>query len=39
MTHLDAFLKDLKRENARDPNGWINDIFKEGVAGKNEEEK
>ena len=24
----------LKNDKARDPNGWINEIFKEGVAGK-----
>ena len=34
MCHLDKVLKDLKLNKARDPNGWINDIFKEGVAGK-----
>ena len=34
MLQLDKILKDLKKDKARDPNGWINDIFKEGVAGK-----
>ena len=33
MKDLDAAIKDLKKDKARDPNGWINDIFKEGVAG------
>ena len=35
MKDLDAVLKDLKRDKARDPNGWINEIFQEGIAGKN----
>ena len=35
MKHLEAVLKDLKKDKARDPHGWINEIFKEGVAGKN----
>ena len=34
MKDLDAVLKDLKRDKARDPNGWINEIFQEGIAGK-----
>ena len=34
MEHLDAALKGLKKNKARDPNGWANEIFKEGVAGK-----
>ena len=34
MKDLEAAMKDLKKDKARDPNGWINDIFKEGVAGK-----
>ena len=28
-------MKSLKKNKARDPNGWINDLFKEGVAGTN----
>ena len=35
MKDLDAVLKDLKKDKARDPNGWINEIFQEGIAGKN----
>ena len=35
MKHLEAVLKDLKKDKARDPHGWINEIFKEGVAGNN----
>ena len=34
MADLEKVLKNLKKDKARDPNGWINDIFKEGVAGK-----
>ena len=33
MKHLDAALKELKKDKSRDPNGWINDLFQEGVAG------
>ena len=32
---LDKVLRKLKNNKARDPHGWINEIFKEGVAGKN----
>ena len=32
---LEKAMKSLKKEKARDPNGWINDLFKEGVAGMN----
>ena len=35
MKHLIKVLNDLKKDKARDPNGWLNDIFKDGVAGKN----
>ena len=28
-------MKDLKKDKARDPNGWINEIFQKGIAGKN----
>ena len=34
MEHLDAALKALKKDKARDPNGWCNELFKDGVAGK-----
>ena len=34
MCHLDKVLKKIKLNEARDPNGWINDIFKEGVVGR-----
>jgi hypothetical protein len=35
LEQLETALKTLKLEKARDPHGWLNDIFKEGVAGKN----
>ena len=35
MKDLNAVLKDLKKAKARDPNGWINEMFMEGIAGKN----
>ena len=35
MKHLEAAMNKLKVNKSRDPNGWLNDIFKEGVAGKN----
>ena len=35
MSDLDAAIKDLKRNKARDPNGWLNDIFMHEIAGKN----
>ena len=35
MKHLDLALNGLQKDKARDPNGWINDIFKDGVARKN----
>ena len=34
MQDLDKALKALKKDKARDPNGWVNEIFKEGVAGR-----
>ena len=34
LEHLEKAIKGLKNEKARDPNGLINEIFKEGVAGK-----
>ena len=34
INHLDKAIKCLKKDKARDPNGWINDIFKEGVVGR-----
>ena len=33
MEQLENVLKNLKTEKARDPNGLINEIFKEGIAG------
>ena len=33
MKDLLKVLGSLKKDKARDPNGWLNDIFKEGVAG------
>ena len=35
LSHLDKALKSLKDDKARDIHGWVNEIFKEGVAGKN----
>ena len=35
MKDLNRALKDLKQDKARDPNGWVNELFKDGVAGKN----
>ena len=35
MKNLEKAIKTLKIEKARDPNGWINELFKEGVAGNN----
>ena len=35
MDDLEAALKALKKEKARDPLGWANELFKEGVAGRN----
>ena len=35
MDDLDAALKALKKDKARDPNGWSNELFKDGVAGQN----
>ena len=35
MKHLEAAMKELKKGKSRDPNGWLNDLFKDGVAGKN----
>ena len=34
IKHLDMALKGLKKDKARDPGGLVNDIFKDGVAGK-----
>ena len=34
MEDLNRALKSLKKDKARDPNGLINELFKEGVAGK-----
>ena len=35
MSHLEKALKYLKNKKSRDPVGWINELFKDGVAGKN----
>ena len=34
LNNLENAIKGLKNEKARDPNGLVNEIFKEGVAGK-----
>ena len=34
MEHLERAIKSLKNGKARDPNGLVNEMFKEGVAGK-----
>ena len=33
MSDLDSALKDLKKNKSRDPDGYINEIFKEGIIG------
>jgi hypothetical protein len=35
MDDLEVVLKRLKLGKARDPNGWVNDLFRNDVAGKN----
>ena len=35
MKDLESVLKELKPQKARDPNGWINEIFSSEVADKN----
>ena len=35
MFQLEKVLKDLKKDKARDPIGLVNELFKEGVVGKN----
>ena len=35
MIHLDTALKSLKNNKSRDPNGWVNEIFKDGALGYN----
>ena len=35
MMNLESVLKKLKKDKARDPNGWANELFKDGVAGWN----
>ena len=35
LEELEAALKTLNNDKARDPNGWVNELFKEGIAGKN----
>ena len=35
MVDLEKVLKVLKKDKARDPNGWCNELFKNGVAGQN----
>ena len=35
MKNLEKALKSLKKNKARDPNRWTNDLFKEEVAGEN----
>ena len=34
IADLKSALKVLKKNKARDPNGWANELFKDGVAGK-----
>ena len=33
--NLEAAMKELKMDKSRDPNGWLNELFKEGVSGNN----
>ena len=35
IKNLESAMKSLKKDKTRDPNGWINEIFKEDVAGTN----
>ena len=35
LKDLENVLNSLKNDKARDPNGWVNEIFKTGVAGMN----
>jgi hypothetical protein len=35
LKDVEAALKTLKKDKARDPNGWINELFKDGVSGRN----
>ena len=35
MTKMEKALKALKKDKARDPNGWANELFKDGIAGNN----
>ena len=35
LKHLEAAICELKKDKARDPNGWVNELFQEGIAGKN----
>ena len=35
MSDLEAAIKDLKKNKARDPNGWSNELFMKEVAGTN----
>ena len=35
LNDLETALKTLKKDKARDPNGWVNELFKDGVSGKN----
>ena len=35
MADLETVIKDLKRNKAKDPNGWPNDIFMQEIAGEN----
>ena len=34
MVQLNSALKLLKKNKSRDPNGWANELFKDGVAGQ-----
>ena len=35
LKHLEAALNSLKPDKSRDPYGWVNELFKNGVAGHN----
>ena len=35
MIHLETVLKALKKNKSRDPSGWVNELFMDGVLGKN----
>ena len=35
MNQVEEAIKTLKKNKSRDPNGWINELFMDGIAGCN----